>query len=1756
MNEIHFTLFTKWQTRRKSIPLAMRTTRLLRFVVLLCIGLYGQNLRAQCLDCTGIIAAATNYDCFEAIPAPESLYVLNQSSLCSGVTVTVSDSPAPAAGSDGTAGNPYVFTRTYLASNMESCSHVLTVEAPNVNNPSITSCPLDQTINLTLGQCAPVITYALPTFTDGCSMELTAGFASGTVFPFGTTTVTYTVTGYPGTMDAICSFDVTVNAPTGTPSTPSCKANINVTVGPDCIAVITPDMVLNGGGYACYDDYTVVINGLTPASAITYDAATGAALINASAVTGFAANGMAGPFNVEVIAPNGSSCWNSGWMIEDKDAPVICCSDYEISCLDPTNPAQLTTGVTKTYTALGGPFSINEPAVGASFAETSIPIDVTDCPHAILDIDVVLNIDHDFISDYAVELISPNGTVVRLFNRQFPVAGGCLDANLNVTFDTEAATALTCGNTNPAFGGTYRPVGLLSNLYGDAADGIWTLLITSYVDRGTAPLGSVLNAQLIIEANYAFPVVEDCSNVTTTYTDNPLDPSLLDICDGQPIIRTWTTTDAKGKTAICTQTIDVVRPDLEEDIDCPANVEFSCLDGVPIGANGPDPAVTGEPTYEGEPISGLCMFLVSYEDNYSSAACTELYMRVWKITDMCTGAFINCMQSIKIVDDEGPSINGPADMTVSPPYLSNCKASVVLAPPTITDVCTQENQPFVYAVSTSVGGVLTQSNGVYTYSQLEVGNTYVVTYTAFDGCGNSSTHDFDITVADGTAPTPICGPNTITLNNLGSATINASVFGAASHDNCGVVLHEVRRVTSCSPGIPTTFGPSVGFSCCDAGTSVQVELRVWDAAGLSNTVTCTVSVSPYPGFGFAFCPPTTGPTLQCGNLSGLNTFANVTLTNTGIPVTHIDINGNSSSIGFYIANGVNSSSCSSLSVTITDVDNLNGCGVGTISRTYTVTDGANQTSSCPAIIYPVVNNTTFTLANINWPDDILMPGLQCSTGTDPDDLPAGSDYPQLINLTDCHNAAVATWMPAHDLVFEPSDPDDDYCYKILRNWTAKDWCTGVQFTHVQTIMVVDNTLPTVTCSGNVTAIEGSQVVATATATDNCTDAATLGISFTYQIDINFTGTFTPNVNGTGNNAGGASGAGTNFPVGTHRVRFFAEDACGNVGTCEIIVDVVAGCSSLLPDPVTFNVGSAGATFNANIFYASGIAPAGTTVTVAGNPVIDCNDIFGNAPTDITATVTLPGGVTCLKVVRLVDSTTPAVECMLSTIPISAAAGGGDIILSSIQNSLVNVIGDNCSSPNVAYFIGNQQVTTIPCVDGIVNINIVVTDDFNHSIASGLLDGNPHVCATTINVNCTVPQSSATVSGAIANEVNAMVENVTVSPASGMSSVYTNASGAFALDLPTAENYTITPTKNGDYLNGVSTYDIVLMSKHVLQTLALNSPYKIIAGDVNKSGTITTLDMVEVRKLILFINDEFPNNDSWRFVDANYVFPNPANPFVEIFPETYNINSLSSDMDNLDFVAVKVGDVNCSATTTGFAGDAEGRDFNGVLNLEMDDAQLSAGQTHTIEVKAKDFNQLLGYQFTMAFEGLEVLEVIPGELPALTEGNFGMQRLAEGVMTTSWNTAEAQSLADGTVLFSLTVKAIQDIKLSEVLRASSRLTTAEAYTERAGVTELLDVNFLFRNNNGITVAAPFELYQNRPNPFKNETVIGFDLPEAGAATLTVYDLSGRVLAKVKDVYAKGYNEVSINRAELPGAGVLYYELSTENNTAVRKMTIIE
>ena len=481
--------------------------------------------------------------------------------------------------------------------------------------------------------------------------------------------------------------------------------------------------------------------------------------------------------------------------------------------------------------------------------------------------------------------------------------------------------------------------------------------------------------------------------------------------------------------------------------------------------------------------------------------------------------------------------------------------------------------------------------------------------------------------------------------------------------------------------------------------------------------------------------------------------------------------------------------------------------------------------------------------------------------------------------------------------------------------------------------------------------------------------------------------------------------------------------------------------------------------------------------------------------------------------------------------------------------------DNCTDQDdLELFIGlgepNAGATTLDEVRALDSKITVDCDNVGtQSVSIYVVDeeGNWAVTGTFVlvqdNMNvCNGSDPTGMVAGRIVNPNGLNVEQVTVSVAgAAQTSMTTTASGDFQFELQNGGDYTITPVKDINPLNGVSTFDLVLISKHILGITPFDSPYEYIAADVNKSGSITAFDMVQLRQLILNITNEFPNNDSWRFVDSKYEFTSD-NPADENFGEFMDINNLSTDMMDVDFVGVKIGDINGNAAANSLV-QAESRTTSGALTLNVADRFLEIGETVSVDFTAADIASTQGYQFTLNFAGLELTNLGEG---AAKVANFNANLADRGLLATSWN---GDATADE-VLFTLKFKATQAGLLSEFVSVSSDITPAEAYKATG---ELLDVNLDFSTPE---LAVNFGLDQNNPNPFKTETVIGFTLPKAGTATLTIMDIQGRELTRIEGEYAKGYNTVTINAKELGATGVLHYQLESADNVATRKMIIIE
>jgi hypothetical protein len=426
------------------------------------------------------------------------------------------------------------------------------------------------------------------------------------------------------------------------------------------------------------------------------------------------------------------------------------------------------------------------------------------------------------------------------------------------------------------------------------------------------------------------------------------------------------------------------------------------------------------------------------------------------------------------------------------------------------------------------------------------------------------------------------------------------------------------------------------------------------------------------------------------------------------------------------------------------------------------------------------------------------------------------------------------------------------------------------------------------------------------------------------------------------------------------------------------------------------------------------------------------------------------------------------------------------------------------------------------------------------------------CTTFITVqdNFNVcPSGRFVIEGTVATEENLPVTNAYISLPGTEMDMMSDAQGQFTFnDLVDGAGYFVKAFKDDDMMNGVSTLDLVMIQRHILGVDVIQSPYKLIASDINNDKNITASDLTELRKLILGVNEKFTGNTSWKFVEQNYVFADPSMAYAEIIPEMCEVESLNSDKV-IDFKAVKIGDVNGNVTSNGRSSVIESRSQN-TLALITDNVQFEEGQMVEVPFVVSQSSDLAGFQFTFNYD-TDVFNLVSvnGVLPGMTDHNFGFNRLSEGVLTVSYGHDTGLSLGEGQELLTLTLQAKVSGALQSSVWINSAVTTSEAYTSDLRV---MDIDFQVTERSLSEVV----LYQNTPNPFRGATSIGFDLPESSDAKVTVYDVTGKAVKVIEGTFNKGYNTVEIDRIELGSAGIFYYTLEVADFKATRKMVVID
>ena len=1055
-------------------------------------------------------------------------------------------------------------------------------------------------------------------------------------------------------------------------------------------------------------------------------------------------------------------------------------------------------------------------------------------------------------------------------------------------------------------------------------------------------------------------------------------------------------------------------------------------------------------------------------------------IRQWSLLDWCSSEVHTYDQIIKVSDEDAPVILVAGPVTVEASAF-DCTATVDLpAPSVLADFC---DENITYQVTgTSGGHTISGSAGSgFTASRVGFGETKVY-YQSEDCCGNIGFDTLVVHVTDNVAPYAVAIDFiAVTMTQIGSEPedVKSKLFARSvdngSLDNCTDVTLAVRRLDVRCEDENAEFREFVTFCCedmlADGWRDNLVELLVTDEFGNTSLAITNVILQSNEQ-NVLSCPE--GLVVKCDE-----TIDDLEVT--GLPMMS-GICGDID-LPFFADEVVDGTVPSPKPASAEPFYDRDGdgeadavpafnedCGYGALRR-----DFINAGDIICTQYFVVEPNQFFNENDIVWPQDMIS---NCSD-SDPGE--------PIFTAPACSKTGFSV---ESDTLFNVPFS----CYRIVNTWTVIDWCeyeaTGAGiYESIQNIDVQDDSRPLLsaqdmTVSTNQDCVaESVTVTATATDADNCNQSLLL---WTASIDLDGNGvadeveTFHAMTEDTVS----VTFTDLDFNKSGYIITWTAEDLCGNKGTTTstlVVTDITA------PRPYCIEV---------------------STNIENGKFEFWAVEFNGGAEDNCSASSSLR--------FTFSDQEPPAENGFYNPID------GQPATESQYNEGLADSWNREDNSAGRRFDVADLDS------DGRISIPVYIWDEC----------GNFEFCVVNPGFGFGLGMSTS-IEGHILTEDGQAVQQVETQIMSNMPGYpaheMTDGEGTYAFMVnPMNQNYVINGEKNDDYLNGISTLDLVVIQRHILGISPLDSPYKMIAADVNNDNRINGIDLVELRKLILGVYAAYPESDSWRFVDAAQEL-DVTNPWI--YNESLSVFDLDTSMVSEDFIGVKIGDVNSSVVANVVNQSIELRG-DAFIDFVYEDRNLQLGEVFELDL-VTDANDIFGFQFAIGGNLLEVLDVAGRDI---YDDNFVIK---DGRLTISHN-SDFPMQTDGGFL-TLVLKTNAEGALSDLLKMHSSV-KAEAYLGK--FLEEFDIRLRSYSD------SVFKLYQNKPNPFMDETIIEFELPEASRAKLVFYDVTGQLLRSVSGNYNKGYNALRISKSEIGASGLIYYQLESGTYTAMKHMMLLE
>ncbi|MEO1516352.1 MAG: redoxin family protein [Bacteroidota bacterium] len=463
------------------------------------------------------------------------------------------------------------------------------------------------------------------------------------------------------------------------------------------------------------------------------------------------------------------------------------------------------------------------------------------------------------------------------------------------------------------------------------------------------------------------------------------------------------------------------------------------------------------------------------------------------------------------------------------------------------------------------------------------------------------------------------------------------------------------------------------------------------------------------------------------------------------------------------------------------------------------------------------------------------------------------------------------------------------------------------------------------------------------------------------------------------------------------------------------------------------------------------------------------------------------------------------------------------------------------------FFGTPTFVVI-APDGTVNFNIRGN---NNPATIQLLD--EAIAAT--GARKPSPPSTYNINGRVVTEAGNPIDGVQITIGGNIASQTTSGNGQFSFeDISETTDVSLQLDKTGNPLAGVSTYDLVLTSKHILGIEPFSSPYRHLAADVNGSGDVTAFDMVDIRKLILGLNSEFADGKVWRFVPECVEFPNPNRPFENVVDTCSPQGLLQRDYNDFDIIGVRLGDVSSRGVIE--QGGSQTRQEKETWPLRLESETAPGAYQLRVAVKAGAFRDLIACQFGLkwspedwSFKGIEwntEADAIP-----IQRDQFNItEEYDMGRLMVAWHDVEAREVKEGTALFYLHFSSMYDsaptFGSNYPVQLDPSIAPALAYRENG---QALDIQLQQSQTSNSMILSLF------PNPTSDMLHIRFCLPIPQQTEVSIFDDTGREIKQIYSGMARSFwNQLNFSIKEIP-AGQYSIRIRNELGSQIRRLQII-